>query len=477
MMDDDVSDEIEERQLAEIEFLSAAYTPEEAWSSGNTGTSSFERQIHRMLNLPSQLDRLDGFIPLELVLRMPLRYPIDEKYPMTVDASLPSHSCLQAEKANESVITTSAMQLVRKLAFDMLPHLLTVCRASAKEMAGQEALFTVLSTADEWIHDDWTNAMQRLKSNNVTSGGATERSAQTQNSILLERKLIYSHHLMSKSKRRDILSLAKELRLGGYSKIGWPGIIIIEGRADSNSCQLFLSEMKSMRWQYLTVRGEEEENIMLQDGQDWKDVTKFKNKFEELGEDQMSHLASLCRVVGLESLFLTSMKIYNTSVDEDSKNLKEVIEHDDYAALVHVDHMNDENKYHKWLDKTCKMTGCSFFRKKIYLNDDCKSCKPIIIVAIWSRGEGSKIAVKQALKRWRTSKVDVDSRKKPCLERMMSVLSETVCESFVPEAVGNSCFENDVETLSIKDMTAKVASIGGRIWEEEFISFIENFGH
>ena len=147
MTDNDVSEEIKERQLAEIEFLSAAYTLEEAWSSEKNS----ERQIHRMLNLPFQLGSSDGFISLELVLRMPLRYPIDEMYPMTLDASLSSHYCFRAEEENECVTTSSAMKLVRKLAFDMLPHLLSVCRASAKEVVGQEALFIILSAADEWV--------------------------------------------------------------------------------------------------------------------------------------------------------------------------------------------------------------------------------------------------------------------------------------------------------------------------------------
>ena len=470
MTDNDVSEEIKERQLAEIEFLSAAYTLEEAWSSEKNS----ERQIHRMLNLPFQLGSSDGFISLELVLRMPLRYPIDEMYPMTLDASLSSHYCFRAEEENECVTTSSAMKLVRKLAFDMLPHLLSVCRASAKEVVGQEALFIILSAADEWVHDDWANAIERLKSNRVTSGEATERSLQTKSNILLERKLIYSHHLISKVKRRDILSLAKKLQLGGYSKIGWPGIIIIEGRADLNSCQLFLNEMKSMRWQYLTVRGEEVEEVLLQEDQEWKDVTKFKNKFEELGEDQMPHLASLCRIAGLESLFLTSMKIYTNSVNDESKDVNEAIDANNYAILVHVDHMNDENKYHKWLDKTCKLTGCFFFRNKCHLNDNFAS-KPIIMVAVWSIGEDSKLAVKEVLKRWRTSRVDVDSRKKPCLERMMSVLSENVCENIASEIVGNSTSERSVETLSIKKMIAKITSIGGNIWGEKFTSYIENY--
>jgi hypothetical protein len=48
------------------------------------------------------------------------------------------------------------------------------------------------------------------------------------------------------------------------------------------------------------------------------------------------------------------------------------------------------------------------------------SKKPIIVIAI----VGDTNQVGQFLKRWRTSRVDVDSKGKPCLERMMTVLTE-----------------------------------------------------
>ena len=52
-------------------------------------------------------------------------------------------------------------------------------------------------------------------------------------------------------------------------------------------------------------------------------------------------------------------------------------------------------------------------------NDPLK--KPKIYVAIF----GNKANVKQVMKQWRTSKVDVDAKNKPCLERMMSVIEES----------------------------------------------------
>ena len=39
---------------------------------------------------------------------------------------------------------------------------------------------------------------------------------------------------------------------------------------------------------------------------------------------------------------------------------------------------------------------------------------------------GDKDGVKNVLKQWRTSRVDVNSKNKPCLERMMTILMEGV---------------------------------------------------
>ncbi|KAF4549926.1 Hypothetical protein D9617_19g102310 [Elsinoe fawcettii] len=67
--------------------------------------------------------------------------------------------------------------------------------------------------------------------------------------------LLWSHHLLATSKRKDIVSWSRELHLSGFSRPGYPGAIIIEGEeADVDE---FETRIKALRWQALQVRGEE----------------------------------------------------------------------------------------------------------------------------------------------------------------------------------------------------------------------------
>ena len=52
-----------------------------------------------------------------------------------------------------------------------------------------------------------------------------------------------------------MIRTALQLGLSGISKIGWPGVIVIEG--DENACQEYVRYVSSLRWKQLTVRGEE----------------------------------------------------------------------------------------------------------------------------------------------------------------------------------------------------------------------------
>ena len=62
---------------------------------------------------------------------------------------------------------------------------------------------------------------------------------------------IYSHHIYSVNKRKNIVQWAKELELNGFSKPGKPGVICVEGTQEN--AQEYLSRLKSLNWQRLTV--------------------------------------------------------------------------------------------------------------------------------------------------------------------------------------------------------------------------------
>jgi len=142
-----------------------------------------------------------------------------------------------------------------------------------------------------------------------------------------------------------------------------------------------------------------------------------------------------------------------------------------YGVLVHVDHMNDRKAYEKWLQKACNSTGCSYILKRCYKNDN-PMLRPIIFVCLL----GDERIVRQVMKRWRTSRVDDDSKGNPCLERMMHVLAEGdgIDAHQLPDMLeslddSKSSDKNDsvgVNDIGVNDMKDLLKAIGGTIWED-----------
>jgi hypothetical protein len=511
MVSDDAYDENRERQEAEFEFIQAAYSPEEAWvtveehgngcGDENDVNRETKSSIRRLFELPigsdnSASDPLSACIPVELVLTLPPSYPTDDRAILEVDAFL-SHT-RKATSTSTNTSTTKPSASYRKYAIDALPDLLRACRTVATEYAGSESVFLVLSRAEMWIDEEWPNYClgTTTRSSEFNSGALSTTSIAMKNTAekfettkptVLGRKLIFSHHIIAKSKRKAVGDLAKDYKLGGYFKIGWPGIIIIEGREED--CQSFYDEIRRLRWQHLVLRGEDREEIAPDDKTtDLDDLRRFPVIMKELGEDKMSHLSEVCRKAGLHDLFLTSMKIYkhgSDGGDETGENLeapqmKEDLRH---GTLVLVDHMNGPKGYIKWLQKACKSAGCSCIVHHCFLNDDGSGedhsgnqshprattrprARPIIIVGLIGDDESS---LKQVLKRWRTSRVDVDSKGNPCLERMMDVLVEGALE------LSSSNDDNDDDS-SVGRILMESSSGDGRVTQSELESILKTVG-
>ena len=89
---------------------------------------------------------------------------------------------------------------------------------------------------------------------------------------------IYSHHIYSKIKRKDLLTLASNYRLSGFSMPGKPGIICLEGRTED--CSMAWSEIKSWNWKKIQVREQEEEKC---DSFDQVESLRRFDGFSEVG--------------------------------------------------------------------------------------------------------------------------------------------------------------------------------------------------
>lgn len=91
---------------------------------------------------------------------------------------------------------------------------------------------------------------------------STEYKIEKQDVILqkktkeLIRYWIYSHHIYSKIKRREILNTAHDLNLKGFCLPGKPGIICVEG--NKSDCDEWWSNIKSMNWKRIFCKLTEE---------------------------------------------------------------------------------------------------------------------------------------------------------------------------------------------------------------------------
>ncbi|KAL3666611.1 hypothetical protein V7S43_008234 [Phytophthora oleae] len=131
---------------------------------------------------------------------------------------------------------------------------------------------------------------------------------------VLGRRAIYFHHIIASNKRRVVKEWARELQLGGFSKIGWPGVVIVEG-AESN-VQEYVRRLQHLRWKQITVRGEQTEGVKDDSTEGIDSLRRLPCSFHEFPENGMSDLAAACQAAGLEELFLTTMKIYGRSEDK-----------------------------------------------------------------------------------------------------------------------------------------------------------------
>lgn len=126
--------------------------------------------------------------------------------------------------------------------------------------------------------------------------------------VILGRRAIYFHHIINENKRRVVTEWALELQLGGFSKIGWPGIVIVEG-AESD-CQEYVRRLQHLRWQQMVVRGEQ-----TQQGETLDAMRMLPKGFQEFPTHGMSALTAACAASGVTELFLTTMKIYKERSD------------------------------------------------------------------------------------------------------------------------------------------------------------------
>ena len=114
---------------------------------------------------------------------------------------------------------------------------------------GEQCMIDII----QWIQE---NIQKYIQINSQHSKPAKQVSESAITDSTLSRIWIYSHHIYSIIKRKNILNWAEELKLTGFSLPGKPGIIHAEG---SISCvDEFYSRLKALNWKRLSCKLKED---------------------------------------------------------------------------------------------------------------------------------------------------------------------------------------------------------------------------
>lgn len=170
-------------------------------------------------------------------------------------------------------------------------------------MSGSVPLGEVcLLTVTEWIRE---NGAGHFPTQTVLESNSTDSDVRESDRHFC-RMWLYMHHIYSKTKRRDILSLASELDLTGFMLPGKPGVVCVEGNV--RNTKEFYNILRRWNWKSISCRKREvvpDRDISVQ-----RKITGF----QELGLDthgprqnhmDMGQFLDYLRHHGLEYMFKT----------------------------------------------------------------------------------------------------------------------------------------------------------------------------
>mmetsp|Transcript_20525 Transcript_20525/g.44550 ORF Transcript_20525/g.44550 Transcript_20525/m.44550 type:complete len:750 (+) Transcript_20525:73-2322(+) len=199
--EDDVSivcDKALEPLHDELTFIRSAYDPDEIIIEAN--------KVTHMIELTTGCD--SQVISLALIVNIPNNYPASGVV-LRVKASIQGSNCSHE---------------VRKCAIDALPSLEEICMMEANANEGREAIHPIFSVASGWAATDWHNILSKELS--LSNDNKEEFNGTSAESCV---SLIHTHHIIEADRIQSIKKNASKFSLGGFIKIGKPGLILVEG--------------------------------------------------------------------------------------------------------------------------------------------------------------------------------------------------------------------------------------------------------
>ncbi|KAI9137527.1 hypothetical protein BKA69DRAFT_1128135 [Paraphysoderma sedebokerense] len=200
-----------------------------------------------------------------------------------------------------------------------------------QELQNEDCLLTIITTTKEYLATSLSQ-LSTPSSNSLYSPSSTlqspnhpDLSSTTSGPSQPQKKLtcalLWFHHLLSLTKRKNIVTWASELDLRGVCKPGYPGILVVEG-LDEDITE-YISRLKALRWQAITVRDTSSLEIPVQmvsasEGSCKLDINQYRRIKSGLNEkgvhevESMSEVGEIMKEAKLEPLFLSAMKISKT---------------------------------------------------------------------------------------------------------------------------------------------------------------------
>lgn len=108
--------------------------------------------------------------------------------------------------------------------------------------------------ATDWVREHASSYVSR----DVLTSPTTASSVQPVD-LIVTRLWIYSHHIYSKWKRKNILEWTRELSLSGFSMPGKPGVVCVEG--PQSACEEFWSRFAITCFVYHVNKSNRKESI------------------------------------------------------------------------------------------------------------------------------------------------------------------------------------------------------------------------
>eukprot|EP00521_Asterionellopsis_glacialis_P010050 CAMPEP_0195289320 /NCGR_PEP_ID=MMETSP0707-20130614/5650_1 /TAXON_ID=33640 /ORGANISM="Asterionellopsis glacialis, Strain CCMP134" /LENGTH=339 /DNA_ID=CAMNT_0040349311 /DNA_START=124 /DNA_END=1139 /DNA_ORIENTATION=- len=110
----------------------------------------------------------------------------------------------------------------------------------AEALLGQEAMMELVQEVQELVVSAVSLSSKEEPSTHQESSHHSSLSKRYKS-----RQWIWAHHITNTDRRKSIVNEAVELRLGGYLKSGYPGIVVVEG--PSQDCSEFVSWIKGSK--------------------------------------------------------------------------------------------------------------------------------------------------------------------------------------------------------------------------------------